>query len=280
MDLVTRYTLTFVLYAFIGYLCEVVYCSIGQRHLVNRGFLYGPWLPIYGFGGLIVDIFLVPLSNYPILVFISALILTSTVEYIGSWALEKIFSIKLWDYSNKKFNINGRVCLLNSTLFGIMSIFLVYVAYPWIQKALSLIPYYLSERLADLLRILFTVDLTLSVIKMSAFKKALIEFREKAKNLEIKVQELKSLGKTELSEEFRIRLSSELEELRNKTSENYKRILQAFPSATSRHEDVKLQIQSIRSWLKERKQTSIEMMEKMKETKAEYKEKSKDNKND
>ena len=93
MDNITRYTLTFVLYAFIGYLCEVVYCSIGQRHLVDRGFLYGPWLPIYGFGGLIVDIFLCPIASHPVLVFLLAVVLTSAVEYVGSWALEKIFSI-------------------------------------------------------------------------------------------------------------------------------------------------------------------------------------------
>ncbi|MCI7606405.1 MAG: hypothetical protein MSS69_06565 [Spirochaetales bacterium] len=273
MDAVTHYTLTFVLYSFIGYLCEVAYCSIGQRHLVNRGFLYGPWLPIYGFGGLIVDIFLVPISSYPLLVFIAAIILTSAVEYVGSWALEKIFSIKLWDYSEHKFNINGRVCLLNSSLFGLMSMILVYGAYPWIQKAFAMIPVLIAERLGDLLRILFAVDLTLSVIKMSAFKKALGEVREKAKSVEAKVQELKSLGKSELSEEFRIKLTLELEELRDKTRNSYTRIISAFPSATSKHEEVKQQLQNIQTWAKERREASLEMKAKIKETKAEYKEK-------
>lgn len=273
MDAVTHYTLTFVLYSFIGYLCEVAYCSIGQRHLVNRGFLYGPWLPIYGFGGLIVDIFLDPISSYPLLVFIAAIILTSAVEYVGSWALEKIFSIKLWDYSEHKFNINGRVCLLNSSLFGLMSMILVYGAYPWIQKAFAMIPVLIAERLGDLLRILFAVDLTLSVIKMSAFKKALGEVREKAKSVEAKVQELKSLGKSELSEEFRIKLTLELEELRDKTRNSYTRIISAFPSATSKHEEVKQQLQNIQTWAKERREASLEMKAKIKETKAEYKEK-------
>ena len=273
MDAVTHYTLTFVLYSFIGYLCEVAYCSIGQRHLVNRGFLYGPWLPIYGFGGLIVDIFLVPISSYPLLVFIAAIILTSAVEYVGSWALEKIFTIKLWDYSEHKFNINGRVCLLNSSLFGLMSMILVYGAYPWIQKAFAMIPVLIAERLGDLLRILFAVDLTLSVIKMSAFKKALGEVREKAKSVEAKVQELKSLGKSELSEEFRIKLTLELEELRDKTRNSYTRIISAFPSATSKHEEVKQQLQNIQTWARERREASLEMKAKIKETKAEYKEK-------
>ena len=241
--------------------------------MVNRGFLYGPWLPIYGFGGLIVDIFLVPIAQYPILVFISAIVLTSIVEYIGSWGLEKLFSIKLWDYSRYKFNINGRVCLLNSSLFGLMSMILVYGAYPWIQKLFNAIPVVLAERMSDLLRILFAVDLTLSVMKMSAFKKALLEVREKAKSVETKVQELKSLGKSELSEEFRLKLSEEVEELREKTRNSYTRIISAFPSATSKYDDVKQQLQNIHTWAIERREASLEMRKKIKETKAEYKEK-------
>ena len=208
MDIITYYTLTFVLYSFIGYLCEVAYCSIGQGHLVNRGFLYGPWLPIYGFGGLIVDIFLVPIAHYPIIVFITAII-----------------------------------------------------------------PNMLAERLADLLRILFAVDLTLSVLKMSAFKKALMDAREKAKAIEERVQELKKLGKNELSEEFRNRLTQELEDLREKTRISYNRIISAFPSATSKHDEVKLQLQNIHTWAKERREASREMKAKIMETKAEYKEK-------
>ena len=247
--------------------------------MVDRGFLHGPWLPIYGFGGLIVDIFLVPVSSYPIVVFIAAVILTSVVEYIGSWGLEKIFSIKLWDYSRKKFNINGRVCLLNSTLFGIMSLFLVYVAYPWIEKALSAIPVLIARRTGELLRILFAVDLTLSVMKMSAFRKALEEFREKARAVETRALELKNLGKTELSEEFRDKLIGELEELKARTGMSFRRIISAFPSATSHREDVKIELQSIREWASERREASIEMRNRIRETKAEYKDKARERKN-
>lgn len=136
-----------------------------------------------------------------------------------------------------------------------------------------MIPVLIAERLGDLLRILFAVDLTLSVIKMSAFKKALGEVREKAKSVEAKVQELKSLGKSELSEEFRIKLTLELEELRDKTRNSYTRIISAFPSATSKHEEVKQQLQNIQTWAKERREASLEMKAKIKETKAEYKEK-------
>ena len=154
-----------------------------------------------------------------------------------------------------------------------MSMVLVYGAYPWIQKLFAIIPNMLAERLADLLRILFAVDLTLSVLKMSAFKKALMDAREKAKAIEERVQELKKLGKNELSEEFRNRLTQELEDLREKTRISYNRIISAFPSATSRHDEVKLQLQNIHTWAKERREASREMKAKIMETKAEYKEK-------
>ena len=271
-DFLTQYTLTFVLYAFIGYVCEVIYCSIGQRKLVNRGFLYGPWLPIYGCGGLIVEIFLVPLKKYPILVFLFGMVLTSIVEYIGSWGLEKIFSIKLWDYSKHKLNINGRVCLLNSTLFGIMSIALVYFVQPYIQKLISLIPEIIRYNLADLLRILFTVDLTMSTIKMSAFQKALKEAREKAKAVEKLAREYTREGKSDYSNEYRRRMLEEIEESRARFSAKFNRILDAFPSATAKADEVKEQLSAIREWAKERVKANKEYRDNLKKVRTQYKE--------
>ena len=100
-----------------------------------------------------------------------------------------------------------------------------------------------------------------------------MDAREKAKAIEERVQELKKLGKNELSEEFRNRLTQELEDLREKTRISYNRIISAFPSATSRHDEVKLQLQNIHTWAKERREASREMKAKIMETKAEYKEK-------
>ena len=91
------FIVVFFIYSVLGYFCEVVYCSVGQKRFVNRGFLYGPYLPIYGFGSLIVTVLLDPLSKWPVAVFILAFILTSCLEYFTSWLLEKFFSVKLWD---------------------------------------------------------------------------------------------------------------------------------------------------------------------------------------
>ena len=92
--MIDRYIISFMIYSFFGYLSEVTYCSIPAKRFVNRGFLYGPYLPIYGFGGLIVVIILSPLHAHPVAVFALAMLLTSILEYFTSWLLEKLFSIK------------------------------------------------------------------------------------------------------------------------------------------------------------------------------------------
>lgn len=272
-EFLTLYTLTFVIYAFIGYICEVIYCSIGQRKLVNRGFLYGPWLPIYGFGGLIVNICLIPLKAYPVLVFILGMILTSIVEYIGSWGLEKIFSIKLWDYSKHFANINGRVCLLNSTLFGIMSVSLVYLVQPYITLLISVIPAVVQYYLADVLRLLFAVDLTLSVIKMSAFKKALREAVNKAREIESRAKQYALEGKLEAQKAYKERMDGEETESKNRFGVQYSRILKAFPSATAGRNELKEQLTRMQNWAVERKEAVKEYKENLRKVKSEYKEK-------
>ncbi len=272
-EFLSQYTLTFVIYAFVGYICEVIYCSIGQRKLVNRGFLYGPWLPIYGFGGLIVNICLMPLKSYPILVFILGMILTSIVEYIGSWGLEKIFSIKLWDYSKHLGNINGRVCLLNSTLFGIMSISLVYLVQPYIDLLLDWIPLTVKYNLSDVLRILFAIDLTMSTIKMSAFKKAIKSAALKAKEIETRAREYAQMGKLEAEREFKLRMEKENTETRNSFGVQFGRILSAFPNATAHKSDFKDELLRMQNWARERKEAVEEYRENLKALKSEYKEK-------
>ncbi len=96
--------------------------------------MHGPSCPIYGFGAIFVILMLSWLDNYPLLVFILGIIITSLIEYFTSWLLEMLFHIMWWDYSQRKFNINGRVCLRNSFLFGCMSIFVIYFLHPSVSS--------------------------------------------------------------------------------------------------------------------------------------------------
>ncbi|MBS6043935.1 MAG: putative ABC transporter permease, partial [Clostridium baratii] len=117
----------FTIYSFLGWLSETIYCYIIDKKFTYRGFLYGPVCPIYGFGGIIVTECLRGMKGNIIEVFFGGMILASILEYITSYVLQKLFNMKWWDYSEHKFNINGRVCLLNSTMFGILAVVIVYV---------------------------------------------------------------------------------------------------------------------------------------------------------
>ena len=161
----------FFIYSFLGYICEVVFCSFGQRRLVNRGFLYLPICPIYGFGALMVIIFISHFSNFWFVVFVLGVVLTSLLEYLASYLLELFFKIRLWDYSNKKYNINGRVCLKNSILFGIMSLVLLYIAQPLISKLVIQIKSDTLLILGVILLVFMVIDLIFSIIKHINFSR-------------------------------------------------------------------------------------------------------------
>ncbi len=126
----------FLLFSMIGYVAEMIMCFIVNKKLTNRGFLCGPVIPIYGVGSIALLTLLTPFKESPILVFLLGMIITTTIEYFTSYFLEKIFHNKWWDYSDQKFNIEGRICLLNAILFGLGSVVIIYFVGPWITKFL------------------------------------------------------------------------------------------------------------------------------------------------
>lgn len=137
MSIVYNYMLYFFIYSFLGWVCESIYCSCLQKKVINRGFLNGPVCPVYGVGALIIITGLWPYRDSMIAVFVMGVILTSLLEYVTATILEKLFHAKWWDYSKHKFNINGKVCLLNSTMFGFMSLFVIEVLHPFVIDVLS-----------------------------------------------------------------------------------------------------------------------------------------------
>jgi uncharacterized membrane protein/HD superfamily phosphodiesterase len=123
--------LLFAIYSFMGWIIEVVYRSITQRQLINAGFLYGPFVPLYGFGTAFIIFldFLIHSWPLPIKFIVYGIILTA-IEYFTGFIFEKIFKLKLWDYSENKFNVHGRVCLLFSMLWAVMAIIFIIFIHP------------------------------------------------------------------------------------------------------------------------------------------------------
>lgn len=124
------YFLLFFICSIVGWIYELIYGLIQDRKFVNRGFLIGPYLPIYGTGSIIMILYLNQYKENPLTVFVLAMVICTFIEYITSYLMEKLFNARWWDYSNQKFNINGRVALFNSLLFGILSLLLIYVVNP------------------------------------------------------------------------------------------------------------------------------------------------------
>lgn len=128
--------LMFMAYSFFGWAYESILCSITEKKLVNRGFLSGPVCPVYGCGAMFV-LLTVGGVQQVLPLFLSAAVVTCTVEYITSWLMEKMFHAKWWDYSSFRFNLNGRICLLGALAFGVLSLLLIKFLHPRLTGAMS-----------------------------------------------------------------------------------------------------------------------------------------------
>lgn len=167
----------FLIFAFIGWSCEEVYVSLGQRKLVKRGMLYGPICPIYGFGGIIM-LWLYPWRDTWLRLFFASMLLTSVLEYFVSWLLEKLFHAKWWDYSKNPFNLNGRVCLLNSTLFGLLGIAQWHYVEPIVYKIVywkSIQPWF--EQIYIALALILSADVLATIHKLVDFNSTMEKFK-------------------------------------------------------------------------------------------------------
>src|SRR5574344_1316700 len=137
---ICRYCLLFFIYAFIGWCMEVMVTLYKDHKFVNRGFLIGPICPIYGYGCLLITILLYRYTDDIIVLFTMAIVICSILEYFTSYFMEKIFHARWWDYSTKKFNLNGRICMETMIPFGILGCVVMYAVNPLLNILLSQIP--------------------------------------------------------------------------------------------------------------------------------------------
>lgn len=128
--------MTFIVYSFIGWVWESIYCSIKARHFVYRGFLLGPYCPVYGFGVAAV-LLLVPEHAGTLLnLYFNIVVIVTIIEFVTSWLLEKMFKMKLWDYTHVPLNIEGRVAVPVSLFWGVGCLLLIKIINPVIQDGI------------------------------------------------------------------------------------------------------------------------------------------------
>ncbi len=173
--LIEKYFLWFILYSIIGWTYEVVLFLFTEKKFVNRGFLNGPYCPIYGYGALLVTITLSSIENI-LWLFLVGAVLTCTLEYLTSYAMEKLFNARWWDYSNMKCNINGRICLLGAAAFGTMTVLAVKVIHPFVAGVTDMVS---VEWIHISAAVTFVIFLTDNIITF----RGMIDFRSKLKEL-------------------------------------------------------------------------------------------------
>ncbi|CCY27855.1 putative membrane protein [Acholeplasma sp. CAG:878] len=170
------YFLLFFIYSVIGWFVEVTYVYIGTKKFINRGFLIGPYIPIYGYSALIMALYLTQYKDNPLTVFLLAIFICTFIEYMISFNMEKLFNARWWDYSNSKFNINGRVCLKNGLGFGFLSLLLIYLINPWLVNLLGKLNPKLLIIISVICLVIFVFDFITSLIVTFDIKNKIKKF--------------------------------------------------------------------------------------------------------
>ena len=178
-----QWLLFFYLYCFLGWVWESCYVSLKQRRWVNRGFLRGPLLPIYGFGAVLILWATLPVRQSLALIFLLGMAAASALEYVTGAAMEALFKVRYWDYSNQPFNLNGHICLACSLAWGAFSILLVRVLHPPLEDLVLWLPGFLTDVLACGLTIYTTADTVRSFQAAMDLREVLTRLTEENEDL-------------------------------------------------------------------------------------------------
>ena len=178
-----QWLLFFFLYCFLGWVWESCYVSAKRRQWVNRGFLHGPMLPIYGTGAVIILLATIPVRDSLWLVFLLGMLAATALEYVTGAAMEALFKVRYWDYSKQPFNLNGYICLTSSLAWGAFSILLVRFLHPPVEDLVLRLPAFLVDPLAFLLTIAVTVDAVRSFQAAMDLREVLTRLTEENEDL-------------------------------------------------------------------------------------------------
>lgn len=212
---ILQWMLFFYIYCFFGWIIESIYVSVCTGNWVNRGFMRGPVIPIYGTGAIIILFAVIPFRTSPILVFIIGTIAASVLEFVTGFVMERIYKVRYWDYSDKPFNLCGYICLFNSLCWGVLNILLIYLVHSWVEKGVLFLNDMVLLSIDSGISSLFIVDLFNSSTTAVELKKMLansqklkddlmnvhnkmIEFNTAIANGKEKMDELKKMSLQEL----------------------------------------------------------------------------------
>ena len=224
--------LIFILFSFIGWISEVIYVGVTSAHkFVNRGFLHGPLCPVYGFGGVVI--LMLPPSLYAtwIPLFFASMILCTIVEYFVSWLMEKLFHTRWWDYSHYKIQLNGRICLLNSILFGFLGVVVIHFVYPLMIDLLNSLGQTLINISGMIILAVLSVDIFFTVRKLVDFANVMKKLKEFGETLNSHYGQEEWFKKGSFME----MINSVIERAENRTEEFSQKILEKIDKVQNLH---------------------------------------------
>jgi len=169
-NVLCQWFLLFLIYSVVGWIIEMFLYLKKYKRIIDRGFLIGPYLPLYGCGAILMVMFLGKYSEDIITLFCMSALLCSTLEYMTSYIMEKIFHARWWDYSNRRFNVEGRVCLKFALCFGLGGVLVVPFGNPFLLSILSNFSVDTVNTAAVIFFVLFMLDVCVSCKVIFSFR--------------------------------------------------------------------------------------------------------------
>lgn len=168
----------FYFYCFLGWVWETCYVSVLKAKWVNRGFMRGPFLPIYGSGAIVVLVFTLPFRTNPGLVFVVGMVSATILEYFTGAAMERLFHVRYWDYSNQRLNLNGHICVTSSLAWGAFSVILTLYGHTPVERLASRMSTNVLEVIVFVLTVYISIDMAESVREAVNLKEVLLSLEE------------------------------------------------------------------------------------------------------
>lgn len=159
---ITQWLFFFYFYCFFGWIFESTYVSIKSRRFVNRGFMRGPFLPIYGSGAIMMLVVSMPFQDNLILTYLAGCLGATILELVTGMAMESLFKMRYWDYSNQKFNYKGHICLSSTIAWGFLTILMTEFLHKGVEKLILAVPYGIVTALTAVVSVYIIIDFTLS----------------------------------------------------------------------------------------------------------------------
>lgn len=244
-----EWLLFFFIYCFLGWCWESCYVSAKKRQWVNRGFMKGPFLPIYGFGALSVLIATLPVRPFPVLVFVFGMIGATALELVTGICMEKLFHVRYWDYSNQKFNFKGHICLTSSIAWGAFSLAMIYGFHKPIEKLVLSIPFVWLDILTTVLTVIVAADFAISfktAMELRAILDSMERIKDEMKRLQKRAEVIEAFLADDFhdaKENFKEEMLERKDNLMEGLQERKENILEEIQE---RKEDAKTQLQEIR----------------------------------